>query len=120
MKEIVEIICDFYSIYPKKVFTINRKREIVKCRQLSMYIGRCLTNLSLPEIGAFFNKDHTTVIHSIKAVEKDMETNKKFKHEVNMLLFKIQKAISEDNLRDKYFCNPMIYSRIVRRYRAYS
>lgn len=118
MKEIVEIVCDFYNIYPKKIFNLNRKREIAKCRQISMYLARHFTSYSLSEIGAYFDREHATVLHAIKAVEKDSATNKQFKLELDLLMNKTNILIVYNNNKDKYFCNTMIYSKIVRRYRS--
>lgn len=120
MEDIVNIVCDLYNIYPKKIFQDTRKRELTKCRQISMYIARQLTELSLSEIGAYFNKDHATVLHSVKAVQKDIDTNRVFKTEVSLLLFKTQKAMYDKSLQDGCFCNIMIFSRIIKRYRSYA
>lgn len=105
MEDIVNIVCDLYNIYPKKIFQDTRKRELTKCRQISMYIARKLTDLSLSEIGAYFNKDHATVVHSVKAVQKEIDTNRVFKSELSLLLSRTKKAIYDKNLRDGCFYN---------------
>lgn len=119
MNYIVDIVTDFYGVYSKKVFVDDRRREVVKCRQVSMYIMRQLTKFSHNEIGDFFRKDHSSVAHSLKTLEKDMETNGAFRMEVNLLLSQSEKKMRELSITNR-LCNPMIYSRIVRRYKAYS
>ena len=49
----------------------RRSRYLVRPRQTAIYLAKLLTSKSLPEIGrAFSNRDHTTVIHSVKTIEK--------------------------------------------------
>jgi chromosomal replication initiator protein len=50
----------------------QRTKNVAEARQISMYLIRKLTNLSLPDIGQEFAKDHTTVLHSIRKVESDL------------------------------------------------
>ena len=49
----------------------RRSRYLVRPRQVAIYLTKMLTSKSLPEIGRdFANRDHTTVIHSVKTIEK--------------------------------------------------
>ena len=50
----------------------QRTKNVAEARQIAMYLIRKLTNLSLPDIGQEFAKDHTTVLHSIRKVESDL------------------------------------------------
>ena len=54
----------------------SRTKEVTMARQVSMYIIRQLTKLSLPEIGRVFGRDHTTVIHSLEKVEGLIKENR--------------------------------------------
>ena len=57
----------------------TRKREIVVARQVSMYLAKEYTNMSLKSIGSHFGgRDHSTVIHAIQSINNLMETDKKF------------------------------------------
>jgi chromosomal replication initiator protein len=51
-----------------------RNRGITEARQMAMYLVRKLTNLSLPDIGNEFAKDHSTVLHSINKVENSLKS----------------------------------------------
>jgi chromosomal replication initiator protein len=51
-----------------------RNRGVSEARQMAMYLIRKLTNLSLPDIGNEFAKDHTTVLHAIRKVETALKT----------------------------------------------
>ena len=66
---IISQVCKFYSVDETVLRGTQRNRGIAEARQMSMYLIRKLTNLSLPDIGNEFAKDHTTVIHAIRKVE---------------------------------------------------
>ena len=66
----------YFNLDPKSLKSQTRKKEIVKARQLAMYIAREVLGMTLPKIGEEFGgRDHSTVMHSIAKVIEDMETN---------------------------------------------
>ena len=67
-------VCKFYNVDEIILRGSQRTRNIAEPRQIAMYLIRKLTNLSLPEIGQQFAKDHTTVMHSIKQVEQKLKS----------------------------------------------
>ena len=74
------IVCKFYKISKNEMLSPRRSRYLVRPRQTAIYLAKMLTSKSLPEIGrSFSNRDHTTVIHSVKTIERlrkeDNETN---------------------------------------------
>jgi len=69
-------VSEFYSIPLSELRAKKRTKNIVLPRQVAMYLSRQLTNMSLPEIGnAFGGKDHTTVLHSCKKIEREILNN---------------------------------------------
>lgn len=63
----------YFNITPEQLKGSNRSRNLVKARQISMYLCRELTDSSLPSIGnAYGGRDHSTVIHAIKQVKKQI------------------------------------------------
>ena len=65
------IVCKFFKISKNEMLSPRRSRYLVRPRQTARYLAKMLTSKSLPEIGrAFSNRDHTTVIHSVKTIEK--------------------------------------------------
>lgn len=71
--QIQEIVSLSYGIHPKHMVSRERTQPTAWVRQIAMYLTRELTKRSLPEIGrAFGGRDHTTVIHAIRKVEKRM------------------------------------------------
>lgn len=80
---IQKLVCDFYNIPVEAVKSKTRKREIVQARQIAMYFTKDLTKASLKNIGMYFGgRDHSTVIHACQTVNDLMETDKKFRHDV--------------------------------------
>ena len=64
----------------------RRSRYLVRPRQVAIYLSKILTTKSLPEIGReFSNRDHTTVIHSVKTVEKLKIDNNEICNGINYL-----------------------------------
>ena len=70
---IISQVCKFYSVDETVLRGTQRNRGVAEARQMSMYLIRKLTNLSLPDIGNEFAKDHTTVMHAIKKVEASLK-----------------------------------------------
>ncbi len=65
------IVCKFFKISKNEMLSPRRSRYLVRPRQTAIYLSKILTSKSLPEIGrSFSNRDHTTVIHSVKTIDK--------------------------------------------------
>ncbi len=68
---IQNIVCKYFKISKNEMLSARRSRYLVRPRQTAIYLAKMLTSKSLPEIGrSFSNRDHTTVIHSVKTIEK--------------------------------------------------
>ena len=64
------LVCKYFKISKNEMLSSRRSRYLVRPRQTAIYLTKILTSKSLPEIGReFSNRDHTTVIHSIKTIE---------------------------------------------------
>jgi chromosomal replication initiator protein len=73
-KEVVKIISDFYKIEEESIYEKTRKKEVIKPRQIIMYILREDFNISYPSIGEKLGgRDHTTVIHSYEKIKKELK-----------------------------------------------
>jgi chromosomal replication initiator protein len=73
-KEVVKIISDFYKIEEEAIYEKTRKKEIIKPRQIIMYILREDFSISYPSIGEKLGgRDHTTVIHSCEKIKKEIK-----------------------------------------------
>ena len=80
-------VAEYFGVEVELIHSKTRKREVAQARQVIMYLCRVLTKLSLSTIGASIGgRDHATVLHSCNAVSDLMETDKRFKQNVNELL----------------------------------
>ena len=75
---IIEETAKYFSISPEDIKGPSRTKLFVSSRQISMYLIRTLTNFSLAEIGDFFSRDHSTVINSLKQIEKNIKKSPDF------------------------------------------
>ena len=66
---IISQVCKFYSVEEEKLRGAQKTKGISEARSMAMYLVRKLTNLSLPDIGQEFAKDHSTVLYNIRKVE---------------------------------------------------
>ncbi|HEX2864308.1 MAG TPA: chromosomal replication initiator protein DnaA [Deinococcales bacterium] len=72
MRDILAAVAQHYRVNAEQLRGTGRAREIVVPRQVAMYLIRELTSHSLPEIGQYFSRDHTTVLYSIQKVTEAM------------------------------------------------
>ncbi len=80
------IVCKFFKISKNEMLSSRRSRYLVRPRQTAIYLTKILTTKSLPEIGReFSNRDHTTIIHSVKTIEKLKEENSDMNNNINKL-----------------------------------
>ena len=87
---ITAAVADLFSIPPAQLKGKLRKREILVPRQISMYLIRELTDLSLADIGSFFDgRDHSTVLNSIERINRLCEDDVSLKRKVSELKKKL-------------------------------
>ena len=80
------IVCKFFKISKNEMLSSRRSRYLVRPRQVAIYLTKILTSKSLPEIGREFSgRDHTTIIHSVKTIEKIKEKNPEMVENINKL-----------------------------------
>ena len=80
------VVCKFFKISKSEMLSSRRSRYLVRPRQTAIYLTKILTSKSLPEIGReFSNRDHTTIIHSVKTIEKLKEKNPDMVENINKL-----------------------------------
>ena len=80
------VVCRFFKISKNEMLSSRRSRYLVRPRQTAIYLTKILTSKSLPEIGReFSNRDHTTIIHSVKTIEKLKENDLILVENINKL-----------------------------------
>ncbi len=95
---IQSIVCKFFKISKNEMLSSRRSRYLVRPRQAAIYLTKILTSKSLPEIGReFSNRDHTTIIHSVKTIERlikeDTELSGNIDHLKNQILYNRQNEV---------------------------
>lgn len=91
IEKIFTAATDFFKISVEDLISTRRNRELVRPRQIVMYLLRHEMNLSYPKIGQHLNKkDHTTVIYGVEKIEKEISRDEKLSHELSMLKDKIR------------------------------
>jgi len=85
-KEVVKTVAEFYNIEEQLIYDKTRKKEIIKPRQIIMYILREDFSISYPAIGEKLGgRDHTTVMHSCEKIKNDMKADDMLVQEINQL-----------------------------------
>ena len=92
------LVCKYFKISKNEMLSSRRARYLVRPRQVAIYLSKILTTKSLPEIGReFSNRDHTTVIHSVKTIERlkveNTEISNGLNHLKNQILYKNENEI---------------------------
>jgi len=85
-KEVVRKVAEFYDITEKNIYEKTRRKEVVKPRQLIMYILREDFGISYPSIGQKLGgRDHTTVIHSCEKIRRNLKADSILEQEINQI-----------------------------------
>ena len=85
-KKIVESVAKFYNLEEKNLFELTRKKEIVRPRQIAMFLLRKELKYSFPAIARKFGgKDHTTAIYACKKISQEFQDNNKLTEEINLI-----------------------------------
>jgi chromosomal replication initiator protein len=85
-KKIIETVAKFYNLEEKNLFDPTRRKEIVKPRQVAMFLLRKELKYSFPAIARKFGgKDHTTAIYAYKKILQENEENNKLTQELNLI-----------------------------------
>ncbi len=86
VKDVIKIVSNYYNISEESIYDKTRKKEVVKPRQVIMFLLREDFNISYPSIGEKMGgRDHTTVIHSCEKVKDELKTNSVLSQEISQL-----------------------------------
>ncbi len=93
VKKIIQSVVEFYDLKEKELLSSSRKKEVVKPRQVAMYLLREELKSSYPFIGRKFGgKDHTTAIHSYGKILKELATSETLNNEISAIKERIHSA----------------------------
>lgn len=84
--DVIKKVADFYAIDEASIYEKTRRKEVVRPRQLIMYILREDFHVSFPTIGQKLGgRDHTTVIHSCEKMRNELKTNNTLNQELSQI-----------------------------------
>jgi chromosomal replication initiator protein len=84
--DVVKKVSQFYGIDERSIYEKTRKKEVVRPRQVIMYILREEYNVSYPSIGEKLGgRDHTTVIHSCEKIKEEIQRDTELAHEIDQV-----------------------------------
>ena len=89
---IIRTTAHAYGFSTEDILSSSRRQPLVLSRQIAMYLCRELTDLSLPKIGERFNRDHTTVLHSVEKVKRILRSDRAVFDRVNQLTQELRKG----------------------------
>jgi chromosomal replication initiator protein len=86
VENIQKTVAEYYKIKVADMYSKRRPINIAKPRQIAMYLAKDLTQKSLPEIGELFGgRDHTTVLHAVRKISADRQTDTELNHALHVL-----------------------------------
>lgn len=85
-RRVIQIVAEFYDLKERELLNPSRKQEIVRPRQIAMYLLREDLKCSYPLIGRKFGgKDHTTAIYAKEKIRKEVEKDENLLEEINLI-----------------------------------
>ena len=87
---IFEKVAKKYGVSVDDIKGVKRTKDIAYARHITIYMIRKLTDMSLPQIGKLFNRDHTTILSSIKTIERELGSNSVTDIEIGELIKEIK------------------------------
>ena len=92
-KDILKNVAEFYSVSVEEITDKNRRKEIVKPRQVAMYLMRDEIKSSFPSIGKHIGgRDHTTAMHAYEKISKEIENGGVIEQEIHLIAERIYNA----------------------------
>ena len=86
IEEIQKLVASHYNVTRADILSARRTANVVRPRQIAMYLSKVLTPRSLPEIGRRFGgRDHTTVLHAVRKIEALAGSDGRLSEEIDLL-----------------------------------
>lgn len=90
INNIFSAVSNTYGVSIDDIKSANRSSNISQARNICMYVIKTVTGITLKEVGTFFGKDHSTVLHSIKRIESALEKDQTFRNTVNNIIREVK------------------------------
>lgn len=86
MSVVLKSTAKFFNTTVAALTSQSRNVQLIHARQIAMYVARENTDLSYPQIGAWFNRDHTTIVHGYQKIDSLIKTNAEIKEHVDAVV----------------------------------
>jgi chromosomal replication initiator protein len=90
VESIKKLVCKYYDVSIEDVMSRSRKQNLVRPRQIAIYLARNYTDAPLQSIGKSFNRYHATALYSINCIERGIKQNSSIKKQVGFLRQKLE------------------------------
>jgi len=90
---IISQVCKYYSVDEATLLGTLKTKGVTEARHMAVYLTRQLTNLSLPDIGKEFNREHSTILYSIQKVEAGAKNDIRMKEIIRDITATINSAV---------------------------
>ena len=95
---VIATVACYYNVETVDMISSRRTANVVRARQIAMFVAKCLSLKSLPEIGRRFGgRDHTTILHAVRKIAAIVETNDVFAAEIEEIKRLILAPAVDDN-----------------------
>ena len=91
--KIFSVVYNRYGVKKEDIIGMRRTKELATVRHIAIYLVRTITEMSLPNIGKIFNRNHSTVLSSIESAEKKLRNDPILEIEINEMI----KEVTEQN-----------------------
>lgn len=85
IEKVFQKICSMSQVSRSELKSGGRSSQVTRARQVSIYLLRQLTNLTLTDIGKHFGRSHTAISHSLEKIKKNMESDEALRRQVQQL-----------------------------------
>ena len=72
---ILREVCGYFNVPQEKIIGLSKTKDVAMPRQIMLYLIREMTDLSLPDIGKFVKRDHTTVLYAINKIQEQLQND---------------------------------------------
>lgn len=96
VNDIIETVAAYYKLTPRDLISSRRTQNVVRPRQIVMWLAKNLTTRSMPYIGKRLNdRDHTTVLHGVRKIEAMRQTDPEMQRDLDILKAKLSPQSSQ-------------------------
>jgi chromosomal replication initiation ATPase DnaA len=95
IKPLISAVAKYYDVPVRDLVSFRRTHALIRPRQVAMYLARALTKHSLPAIGRVFERDHTTILHGCRQIEKQRQRDPDLDLQIRQLIERLTPAAAD-------------------------